>query len=151
MKKYCILQLKRVVRFLPWALCVVLVLFGCMSLVFTAMTNTQAEDDDAKIRIAVVSSDDSSYLQWGLAAMQFDSTAMSLKLVRMEEGEAMRALERGEVAAYVVFPENFIDDAMAGDVGQLRLVSTVGATGLISIFNQQAHAKIHAIGTDHAV
>ena len=104
MKKYCILQLKRVVRFLPWALCVVLVLFGCMSLVFTAMTNTQSEDDDAKIRIAVVSSDDSSYLQWGLAAMQFDSTAMSLKLVRMEEGEAMRAiLERDLLHKTVLF------------------------------------------------
>lgn len=145
MKKYCILQLKRVVRFLPWALCVVLVLFGCMSLVFTAMTNTQSEDDDAKIRIAVVSSDDSSYLQWGLAAMQFDSTAMSLKLVRMEEGEAMRALERGEVAAYVVFPENFIDDAMTGDVGQLRLVSTVGATGLISIFKEEVTVLVDKI------
>ena len=145
MKKYGILQLKRVVRFLPWALCVVLVLFGCMSVLFYALTNTQAESADAKIRIGVVSATENKYLQWGLAAMQFDSTAMSLQLVGMEEAEAVRGLERGKIAAYVVFPENFIEDAMTGDVGQLRLVSTVGATGLISIFKEEVTVLVDKI------
>ena len=53
MKKYGILQLKRVARFLPWALCVVLVLFGCMSVLFYALTNTQTEKAGSKIRIGV--------------------------------------------------------------------------------------------------
>jgi hypothetical protein len=92
MKKYGILQIKRVVRFLPWALCVVLVLFGCMGVLFYALTNTQAENADAKIRIGVVSATENQYLQWGLAAMQFDSTAMSLQLEGMEEGEAVHGL-----------------------------------------------------------
>jgi hypothetical protein len=28
MKKYCLLQFKRVLRYIPWGMCVVLVLFG---------------------------------------------------------------------------------------------------------------------------
>ena len=145
MKKYCILQLKRVARFLPWALCVVLVLFGCMSVLFTAMTNSQAASADTKIRIGIVGSDENGYLKWGMAAMQFDSASMSIKLVSMEEEKAVRALEQGNIAAYVVFPENFIEDAMAGQVGQLRLVSTVGATGLVSIFKEEVTGLVDKI------
>lgn len=145
MKRYGILQLKRVARFLPWALCVVLVLFGCMSLLFGAMTQDQAENTDAKIRIGVVSAAESKYLQWGLAAMQFDSSSMSLQLVHMEEATAIEALKWGRIAAYVVFPENFIEEAMMGQVGQLRLVSTVGTAGLVSIFKEEVTVLVDKI------
>lgn len=145
MKKYCILQFKRVARFLPWALCVVLVLFGCMSLLFTAMQRTETEGKEAKISVGIVRATQNPYLQWGLAALQFDSSAMSLKLVPMEEPEAMGALEQGDIVAYVVFPENFIEDAMAGDVGRLRLVSTVGAAGLVPLFKEEVTGLVDKI------
>lgn len=140
MKKYFLLQLKRAARFLAWGLCVVLVLFGCMSLVYNAMVMAETsadETENSRIQIAVVGTGQSIFLQWGLAAMQFDSTAMSLELVAMDEDEAIDALMRGEIAAYFVFPENFVDDAMYGDVHKLRFVSTVGATGLVSIVKDE--------------
>ena len=143
MKKYFVLQLKRAARFLPGALCGVLVLFGCMSLLLGSITGGQT--GDAKIRVGIVSATENSYLKWGLAAMQFDSSAMSLKPVLMEEAEAARALERGQIAAYVVFPEEFIENAMAGQVGQLRLVSTLGATGLVSIFKEEVTVLVGKI------
>ena len=65
------LQLKRVLRFLPWALCVVLVLFGCMSLVYNAMVVAQETEDaadTAKIAVGVVGTAGDQYLQWGLAS-----------------------------------------------------------------------------------
>lgn len=145
MKKYCLLQLKRAARFLPWGLCVALVLFGCMSLVFTAMMTADGGEEDAKIQVAMVGTANDTYLQWGLAAMKFDSTAMSIKLVTMEEPEAMAALERGDIAAYIVFPESFVNDALMGDVGQLRLVSTAGSTGLISILKEEITALVDKI------
>lgn len=145
MKKYCLLQLKRAVRFLPWGICVALVLFGCMSLVFTAMMNADADTEDVKVRVGVVGTANDKYLKWGLAAMQLDSTAMSIKLVAMEEAAAMTALKQGDIAAYIVFPENFMDDAMAGDVGQLRLVSTVGAAGLVSIVKEEITVLVDKI------
>ncbi len=145
MKQYCILQLKRAARFLPWGLCVALVLFGCMSLVFQTMTDTQTESNGSKIRIGIVGTAQDTYLQWGLAAMQFDSTAMSLSLVPMEEADAQDALKQGSIAAYIVFPENFVDDALMGDVGQLQLVCTVGATGLVSIVKEEITVLVENI------
>lgn len=140
MKKYFLLQLKRGSRFLIWGLCVVLVLFGCMTMVYNAMVTAENEETEAetqKIKIGVAGTTQHKYLQWGLAAMKLDSTAMSLQLVGMEESEAMDALLRGEIMAYFVFPDNFVDDAMYGDVHKLRFVSRMGATGLISIVKNE--------------
>lgn len=140
MKKYFLLQLKRVARFIPWGMCVVLVLFGCMSLIYNAMViaqQTQDAADKAKIQVGVVGSAGDQYLQWGLAAMQFDSTAMSMQLKTMEEAEAIDALQQGTIAAYIVFPEEFVDEALSGNVQQIRFVSTAGADGLVSILKEE--------------
>lgn len=148
MKKYFLLQLKRVLRFLPWGLCVVLVLFGCMSLVYNAMVVAQqAEDaaDSAKISVGVVGTAGDKYLQWGLAAMQFDSTAMSIQLKPMEEDAAIEGLENGDIAAYIVFPQDFVDEALYGNVQQIRFVCTAGAAGLISILKEEITAIVDDI------
>lgn len=140
MKKYFLLQLKRGARFLLWAICVVLVLFGCLTLVYNAMVASDAAEtagDAKKVPIGVVGTAQDQYLQWGLAAMQFDSTAMSLELLPMEETAAVQALQRGEIAAYFVFPEDFLDDALYGNVAKLRFVSLTGAAGLVSIVKDQ--------------
>ncbi len=145
MKKYFLLQLKRVLRFLPWALCVVLVLFGCMSLVYNAMVVAQETDkaaDTAKIAVGVVGSAGDQYLQWGLAAMQFDSTAMSIQLKPMEEDVAIGKLENGQIAAFIVFPDAFVDEALRGNVQQIRFVCTAGASGLVSILKEEITAIV---------
>ncbi len=148
MKKYCLLQLKRVLRFLPWALCVVLVLFGCMSLVYNAMVVAQETEDAAdaaKIAVGVVGTAGDQYLQWGLAAMQFDSTAMSIQLKPMEEDVAIERLENGQIAAYIVFPDSFVDEALRGNVQQIRFVCTAGATGLVSILKEEITSMVGEI------
>lgn len=145
MKKYFLLQLKRVLRFLPWALCVVLVLFGCMSLIYHAMVVAQETEDaadSAKIAVGVVGTAGDQYLQWGLAAMQFDSTAMSIQLKPMEEASAIESMTTGKIAAYIVFPESFVDQALRGNVQQIRFVSTAGASGLVSILKEEITAIV---------
>lgn len=140
MRKYFYLQLKRVARFIPWGMCVVLVLFGCMSLIYNAMVVAQESEDavdNTKIQLGVVGTADDQYLQWGLAAMQFDSTSMSIQLKTMEEDAAIDALQNGDIAAYIVFPPEFIDQAGRGNVQQIRFVSTAGAAGLLSILKEE--------------
>lgn len=142
------LQLKRVARFLPWGLCVVLVLFGCLSLVFNAMVvaqESQAAADATKIRIAAVGTAGDKYLQWGLAALQFDSTALSIQLVAMDEEQAIQAMQSGDIGAYIVFPEKFVDEALYGNVQKLRFVSTVGATGLVPIIKEEVTKIVNGI------
>ena len=145
MKKYFLLQLKRVLRFLPWGLTVVLVLFGCMSLLYNAMVVAQETEDaadTAKIAVGVVGTAGDQYLQWGLAAMQFDSTAMSIQLKPMEEAAAIENMKAGKIAAYIVFPESFVGEALSGNVQQIRFVSTAGASGLISILKEEITAIV---------
>ena len=140
MGRYFVLQLKRTARFLPYGLCVAVILFACLGVVYQAlMTAQEAEDEEnaMKVTIGVVGTAEDKYLQWGMAAMQFDSTAMSIDLLQLEEDAAMEALRRGEIAAYVVFPENFIEEALYGNVQQLRFVSTAGAAGLVSIIKDE--------------
>ncbi len=148
MGKYFVLQLKRVARFLPLALCVMALLFGCMGLVYQNMILAQEGEDQAasaKIKVGMVGTAGDQYLQWGLAAMQFDSTALSIEMVQMEEAEAVDALERGQIAAFVVFPDNFVEDALYGKVGQLRFVCTMGASGLVSIIKEEVTRIIDSI------
>lgn len=148
MKKYFGLQLKRAVRFLPLALCVMAVLFGCLTLAHRALTAYQNQQDQTKsmrIKVGVVGTAGDQYLQWGLAAMQFDSTAMSIEMVQLEEQEAINALEKGRIAAFVVFPENFVGEALYGNVQQLRFVTTVGATGLTSILKEEITSVVDRI------
>ena len=148
MGKYFLLQCKRVARFLPYGLCVVLVLFGCMSAVFhTMVAAEEAEDAENAIqsKLGLVGTAGDKYLQWGLAAMQFDTTALSMDLVPMEEDEAIAALERGQIAAYIVFPEGFVEDAFYGKVGKLRFVTTAGAAGLASIIREEITILVDTI------
>ena len=140
MKKYLLMQLKRASRYLLWGLCVVAVLFGCLTLVYKAMVNAEEADAAAeaqKLKLGVVGTTQDQYLQWMLAAMQFDSTALSLEMVPMEEAAAKDALVKGEIMAYFIFPENFLEDAMYGDVQKLRFISNSGAAGLVSILKNE--------------
>ena len=148
MGKYFFLQLKRVARFLPYGLCVVIVLFGCMGLVYRAMVlseETENAAENVKLQVAIVGAAGDRYLQWGLAAMQFDSSAMSLKLVMMEEETAIEALKTGQITAYVVFPEGFMDSALHGDVQQLRFVSTAGTQDLATIIKEEVTAVVDRV------
>lgn len=140
MGKYFALQLKRVARFLPLSLCVMVILFGCLGILYQALVSQQADESQTqttKIKVGMVGTAGDRYLQWGMAAMQFDSTAMSIEMVQLKEAEAVAALENGEIAAFVAFPENFVEEALYGNVQQLRFVSTVGATGLVSIIKEE--------------
>lgn len=53
---------------------------------------------------------------------EMEDVAQYCKFVALEEGEAMDALERGEVTAVLVLPEDFIHGVMWGTNPDLRLV-----------------------------
>lgn len=148
MGRYFILQWKRAARFLPCGLCVVLVLFGSLGILYRAMVSAQEAENaqqTAKIRVGIVGTAGDTYMQWGLAAMQFDSSAMSIQMVQMQEEEAVAALERGDIGAFVVFPEDFVGEALYGNVQQLRFVSTAGAAGLVSVIKEEVTVVIDRI------
>lgn len=147
MGKYFLLQLKRVARFLPFAVCVVLVLFGCMSIVFNAlMAMDEADSDTSRIKVGFVGTAGDTYLQLGMAAMEFDSVAISMEILELEdEATAKQMLEKGGLAAYIVIPEGFMENAFRGNMMKLKFVSTVGAAGIVSVLKEEITGIVESI------
>lgn len=147
MGTYFYLQIKRLGRFLPGALCVVLVLLAGLLTAFTVMVSSDsAAEENQKVRIAMAGTAEDSMLQMGLAAMRsFDSTQFSVELVEMSEAEARTALQRGEIGAYLVMPEDFMEQAMGGNILPIKFVSTAGAANMVSIFKEEVSQVISSI------
>ncbi len=143
--KFFYLQIKRVMRILPMVLLVAAILFGSLFVVYTEATKLlSSEETEVRLKVAMVGSVDDTYLQLGLAAVQtFDSSRMALDIVTMEESQAKRAMERGDIAAMVVIPEGFIDKAFYGEILPLKYVTTSGAVGLVSILKDEITAVIN--------
>lgn len=147
MGTYCYLQIKRLARFLPGALCVVLLLLAALLTAFTVMVRSDAAgEENQKIRIAMTGTAEDGMLQMGLAAMRsFDSTQFTLELVEMAEPEARTALQRGQIGAYLVIPDGFMDEAMNGNILPIKFVSTTGAAGMVTIFKEEVSQVISSI------
>ena len=137
MIKYFILQLKKHLRVLPVALGAMATLFICLYLGFNAISES-SPDDSVRFKLAIVGSAEDGYLNAGLEIIQsYDSARFAVDTVKMSEDEAIEALGKGEIGAYVVIPDGYIRDAMSGHVGSLKYVSTTGAADLTALFKDE--------------
>lgn len=138
MTQYFTLQCKRFSRFLPGAFLVALVLLGSLLTVYGVMTRQNEMKANQTVSIGMVGVADDNFLKMGIAALEsFDSAGATLTVEEMSQDEATAALSRGDIAAFVVFPENFVDEAMYGHILPLKFVTTTGAVGLVSIFKDE--------------
>lgn len=146
MGTYFTLQCKRILRYLPGALCVALVLLASLFTAYKLMIQDSSAQDAQKFEIALVGTAEDRFLQMGLAALEsFDSTRYSLQILEMTEEEAKAALARGAIGAYVVIPPEFVHEAMDGNIIPLKFISTTGAAGLVSIFKDEVTEVISSI------
>ncbi len=147
MGRYLILQCKRVARYLPGALLAMAVLMGGLLATFTLVMRQDAlSNANQKFQVALVGTADDIMMQMGLTALKtFDSTQLSMEILEMEEAEAHAALEAGTVGAYIVIPENFVDEAMDGHILPLKFVSTTGAASVVSVFKDEVTKVISTL------
>lgn len=147
MDKFFLTQVKRLLRYIPGALLAAAVLLGGLLLVFQTVVDMEAKDvDKQKVPIAMVGETDDPYLQVGLTVFAgFDSTQFTLELHQMELEEAQTKLSDGEIAAYVVIPENFMDEAMTGNILPLQFSSNAGASNVVTIFKEELTGIISRI------
>ena len=139
MGRYFQLQCKRMLRYLPGVLLATLILLGAMLLIFQLLVGqSNTGEENQKVAIALCGETDHPFLQMGITAMtSFDSSKMALEVLEMEEAEATHALASGNIAAYAVIPEGFVDAAFAGDIMQIKFCSTTGATGMVSLLKEE--------------
>ncbi len=138
MGKYFGLQCKRVLRYLPGVLLVIGLLLGCLLAAPKLLAQQDASENNQKVSVALCGQTDDAFLQMALTAVTtMDSSRYTLDIQQMEEDQAKKALSDGKIAAYVVFPEGFMDAAYAGEMIPLRMVSTTGASDIVSIFKEE--------------
>ena len=144
MGKYFQLQCKRLLRYLPGVLIATLVLLGGILLAFQLMMGQNDDrEENKKFFVALCGQTDHPFLQMGITAMtSFDSTQMALEVVELEEKDAARALAAGDISAYAVIPEGFMDAAMYGQIIPIRLVTTAGGTNMVTVFKDEVTRMI---------
>ena len=138
MARYVLTQCKRLWRILPVALCVTALLLGGLAVAGTYLLDDTANQDNQKIKLAVAGETDHTFMQLGFAALtSFDNTRFSMEVLRLTEDEAESALRQGEISAYVVIPDGFVEAAMKGHVLPLRFVSHANAGDLVALFKAE--------------
>ena len=147
---YLALQCKRALRFLPFITS--LTLLTCLGIGLIGGAAIQSDNNaesNQKLSVAIVGDTDGDYARFGLNAIKaFDSSRFTVELLELEEKEAREKLDRNEIIAYVVIPENFIDRAIRGDVQSVTYVSSGHAVGIANVFKQEISTLIARIVLD---
>ena len=147
MGKYFYLQLKRLLKIIVPVLLVAAILFGCLALAYQAVVSlTDDSKEQTKIKFGVVGTAGDTFLEMGMLALNtIDSSRFAIRFVTMEEAEAEEQMRRGEIAAFVVIPEGFIDKAMCGEIMPVKYVSTAGAVGIVTLLKDEITKMVEDI------
>ena len=143
--KYFFLQLKRFSKAVPYVLVLSLALLLCLSLAF-GETAAGEEEKAQKYELGIVGDASDAYLKLGFAALQnLDNTRFAINMQFLDEDTARAALQREELNAYIVIPEDFIDNALQGDVGKLSFVTAPTAVGTVDYVKDELLSVISTV------
>ncbi len=150
MRKYFGLQWKRVSRYLIGAIAVVLILMGGLLLAFSAMTSMASDSqENQKVQVGICGDVEDPIMQMGLTAITaLDSSRFTMEVQILPEAEASGMLEAGDLAAYVVIPEGFMEEALCGNLIPIKMVTTSGSASVVSIFKDEVTKVIAGIVVD---
>jgi len=139
MNRYFLLELKRQIKVLPLVLAVTLILFIGISTVLTAIVDKFNSDEEQQMfKVAITGDTEGDYISLGLTAMEtIDDMRFTMEFLELEEKEAESLLKKGEISAYAVLPENFVDNAIAGKVDKIRFVTTSGDRGVTTMLKNE--------------
>lgn len=140
-------QAKRAALYLPFVFLVTLVLCLCLAFaLLTTVSSDKSKADQQKISIGVVGDFKNSYLDLGVSAIKsFDSSRFSLDLIELDENEARSSLLKGRIAGYVVITEEFVNEAIYGNVGKISFVTTDANADIINVFKQEVLELISSV------
>ncbi len=150
MGKYFKLQIKRFMRLIPFVLIIALVLFLGLAVVFNGIMQLEEADGKNKVfRVAVTGDTDNKLFGLGLAAIQtFDSSRFTLEMVEVDEKTAKDMLIRGEVSAYAVFPDGFMEAALYGKILKIKFVTNSQADGMVAVVKDELARAVEQLVFD---
>ena len=136
---YAYLQLKRMAKLAPFIWGITILLCLCLSLALSTIINTdQSADNKRKFTVGIVGDFSDSYFGFGISAMQsLDPSRFSIEIVELTEHQAKQKLENGDIMAYVIIPDGYIDDAMHGDINKLSYVTKESGFDIAVLFKDE--------------
>lgn len=139
MSSYFATQWKRVMKTFPFILLVTVVLFAVVAVLLFGMLRSYADSEENTVfSVGITGDTDNEMLQVGIAAFQsFDESRFTIDFVEMEEAQAEQALATGDIYAYLLLPEDFMDKALVGDMEPMYYVTSAGANNLATMFKNE--------------
>lgn len=139
MGKYFYLQFKRIARTFAVILAVSASLVLGVSVIVSAFSDIAMNGEEHKrFKVALCGDTESSYIELGLQALQtIDDTRFSLDVIMLSEEEAASALAVGDISAYVVLPDSFIENALSGVITPVTFVTSPGQSGVVTMFKNE--------------
>ena len=139
MGKYLIIQFKRTGRLIPILLLVAaLLLAGAYGAYRGLMGRWERGEVFQKVEIGVVGTQGDDLLKKAVDAVTaIDSSNLSLSFIQMSEQQAKSKLEMGEISAYLVIPDGFLNEAFGGNITPIRFVSVPGSENIFSIVKDE--------------
>ena len=137
-------QLLRARKFFPAVLLFALAVTACVGVLLSALVAQSGQQESKKkIKVGIVGDLSDSLLELGLFAVQnFDSSKGYLEFLALEEADALRHLEQGEITGYLLVPEGFVQTVMDGDDAQVEFVSGNSPSSLGPLFMQEVAAIV---------
>lgn len=131
--RYFKIQLKRALKLFPLMFIFNLVLtVSLFTLAYMALRELNDSEKTAKIKVAIVGSEQNSYLGFGVSMMKnLDSSRFSVDFENLSEKEAKEKLRKGEIISYTLLDDEFIAALGRGENLPLTYVTLPGSVGLV--------------------
>lgn len=132
---YFLAQLKRIRKAFPFIIVMTLLLTGCVTLLAVSLQEADAASEKKqKVRIGLVGNTSDSYLGFGVMALQkLDSSRFAIDFLEMTEDEAKRKLNSGDISAYVMIPEGFVEAFDRGEDVRITYATANDTTGVAAV------------------
>ncbi len=131
-KQYLIIQLKRVGKALP-GICLLTVALT-VSLLFLLKAMFLIEESKEKkqvVQVGIVGDLSDTYLGIGISVIKnMEDIKEMANIETMTEEEAKEKFADGEISAYLLVPDGFVDSIMSGENKQITYVTTKSAQGI---------------------
>ena len=127
---YFRLQAKRLFKLTPTVLLLSALLFGAIGLEFFGVfSGNKSDEKDSLIKIGIVGDMEDSYLGMAVNALKnLDSSRFSISVETTDDEQAAASkLRKGELVAYIVMPDDFIEEAIRGNYQKVVCVTSSGA------------------------
>ncbi|SDH57644.1 ABC-2 type transport system permease protein [Pseudobutyrivibrio sp. 49] len=134
---YFIVQLKRVLKLLPGILIMTVIVGLVVGAIGYAVVNSDSyKDQQMRYKLGIVGSTEDDMLTMGVNLLENnDDSKLMLDIQQFDnEGEARDALRSGEISAYVLVSDEFINslNALSNDIS-LEYFATSGQRGITGI------------------